>query len=278
MLFYREWGSAHRPALVFIHGIAGSMASWVEPFVALQSQYRIILIDCLGFGQSPKPRLAYTVEDHLTALQLTLQHLHEQRPLHELVLVGHSMGALLCAHLAVRYNGRQGFQIRNVILISMPVYHSQGEAARQVGSVSLFNRWMALETPIARVTCWLMCHTRSYLMPLMPLFLRDVPPEVAKDSLRHTWWSYSGSLREVVLSSRGSDLIKTLAERARPVLYLHGIHDVLAPLANLQEALSHLASLHLHPPTLELIDGGHDIVFTHAQACCDLMTHWLEHH
>ena len=51
----------------------------------------LVLVDLLGFGQSPKPAIAYTLDDHLMALHATLTGLGIARA----HLVGHSMGGLV---------------------------------------------------------------------------------------------------------------------------------------------------------------------------------------
>jgi pimeloyl-ACP methyl ester carboxylesterase len=280
ILFYEVLGpldenpDAH--TLVFLHGIAGSTAAWGEPFRALAAEHRLIFLDCLGFGNSPKPKIAYTVSQHLAALKATLQHLQRLHGFQGVSLVGHSMGALLAAHWAVLW--AEPLELKAVALLSLPVYGSAEEASKQVAASSLFNKWMALETPAARAVCWLMCRLRPVLMPVMPFFLSDLPPAVARDSLKHTWWSYSGSLREVVLNSRAGLLIQTLLSRGQCLGFVHGVHDGLAPFENLLQVFQRQASVSATTNSkqpenwmgqyeLLKLQGGHDIVFQQAPEC-----------
>jgi pimeloyl-ACP methyl ester carboxylesterase len=260
-------GDPNALTLVFLHGIAGSSAAWGDTFRALAAKHRVVLLDCLGFGNSPKPKVAYTVEQHLAAFSATLLNLHVTHGLQQLVLVGHSMGAILAAHWAVAW--KEPFPLKAVVLLSLPVYESAEQASRQVAASSLFNKWMALETPAARTVCWLMCRLRPALMPLMPYFLSDLPPAVARDSLKHTWWSYSGSLREVVLGSRAAVLIQTLHQRGCAFGFVHGVRDVLAPIKNLLQAINALQPANTH--AFLQLEGGHDIVFQQAPACVEFI-------
>jgi len=269
-------GNPQAKTLVFLHGIAGSTAAWGAPFRALATRHRVILLDCLGFGNSPKPKSDYTVGEHLAALSSTLRNLEKTHGFRSLTLVGHSMGALLAAHWAVTW--AEPVELKSVVLLSLPVYKSAQEASQQVAASSLFNKWMALETPAAREVCWLLCLLRPVLMPMMPFFLPGLPPAVARDSLKHTWWSYSGSLREVVLGSRAGVLIQALQQQRQCVGFVHGVDDVLAPFENLLRVfkLSSLQAetsverctlgLNSHFQLLRL-QGGHDIVFEQAPAC-----------
>jgi threonine dehydrogenase-like Zn-dependent dehydrogenase len=51
---------------------------WNDDFRALRATYKLILLDALGFGRSPKPDIEYTVTDHLAAIHQTLQSLNVQ--------------------------------------------------------------------------------------------------------------------------------------------------------------------------------------------------------
>ena len=272
-------GDPKNTSLIFLHGIAGSSASWTAPFRALSQHYHLIFIDSLGFGLSPKPRLSYATEDHLAALNHTLGTLAANHGIKDAILVGHSMGAILAAHWTqhwpMRFDEQTSVQLKGTVLLSLPVYQNEAEARLRVGSVSLFNRWMALETPLARITCWLMCHTRRWLMPAMPYFLRDVPPQVAKDSLRHTWWSYSGSLREVVLTGQQPGLLNRLHAQQKNLHFIHGECDQLAPLGGLTHVLDAMNNEGSPHWALQTLDAGHDIVFTKADQCAEWIRCWV---
>ncbi len=62
-------GPADAPALLGIHGLAGS-AVWWEPMVpTLARDFRVIRVDLLGHGRSPSPRHGYD-----TAKRRVLNH------------------------------------------------------------------------------------------------------------------------------------------------------------------------------------------------------------
>ena len=288
ILHYRYIPAQNQQActtLVFIHGIAGSQASWLPAFDQLAACAHLLFVDCLGFGQSPRPQAAYTVSKHLEALDATLTHWQNSNGLqHQTVfLIGHSMGALLCAHWALgmptqnRQTSAPGNSrhLAGVVLASLPLFENEQDALASIGSTSLFNRWMALETPLARATCWLMCHLRPWLTPLMPHLMPDLPPDVARDSLQHSWTSYSQTLRQVIIQSRGQDLLQALANTGIPLQIIHGRNDTVANASRMRRLLDDLSRKHAiehpieqamkHPIDTLTIDGAHDIVFTHPQ-------------
>ena len=90
------------PVVVMVHGIASSSSATFQNLVPLlEPSFRCILIDLLGFGESPAPDDAeYTLEEHVAALAATIATLKLTEPF---VLVGHSLGALIAARYAARF-------------------------------------------------------------------------------------------------------------------------------------------------------------------------------
>lgn len=273
--------------LIFIHGIAGSQASWLPAFDQLATRAHLLFVDCLGFGRSPRPQAAYTVSKHIESLDATLTHWQNSNGLQQqtVFLIGHSMGALLCAHwaLSVLSQGKNLdkpkplHHLAGVVLASLPLFENEQDALTSIGSTSLFNRWMALETPLARATCWLMCHLRPWLTPLMPHLMPDLPPDVARDSLQHSWTSYSQTLQQVIIQSRGQDLLQALANTGIPLQIIHGRNDTVANASRMRRLLDELSRKYPTEHAIDTltIDGAHDIVFTHPQDMTEAISRFV---
>ncbi|NTW51538.1 MAG: alpha/beta fold hydrolase [Chlorobiaceae bacterium] len=97
---YREYGPADSPftPLLFIHGYGGMIEHWDDNIPAFDKRYRIYAMDLIGFGQSGKPNVRYSLELFATQIKAFLQ----LKGLERVILVGHSMGAasaILYAHL-----------------------------------------------------------------------------------------------------------------------------------------------------------------------------------
>lgn len=91
-LTWREAGSGD--AIVLLHGIGAGAASFEGQLAGLSHSHRVIAWDAPGYGESaplanPRPM----ARDYAQALDGLLQHLG----ISELVLVGHSLGALMAA-------------------------------------------------------------------------------------------------------------------------------------------------------------------------------------
>lgn len=259
-LFARVIGESHPETILFIPGFTGSHTCWDEHFQALSRNYRLVMIDVLGFGHSPKPEIAYTLDDHLQAISETLAELQVRRA----HVVGYSMGTLLGLAFAHRFPERVG----RMSLLALPWFQSEQEARERISNVSLFHRLLAMDTPLAHAVCLLMCALRPLLLPVMPLVVRDVPPLVAKDGLRHTWVSYSRTMRNVLFRA---DTTKWLQETTHPMLLIHGRRDRTAPLKNVKDNLALLDRAEL----IEL-DADHGLIFTHSREIAARVAEFLE--
>jgi 3-oxoadipate enol-lactonase len=81
-LYYELHGPADAPVLVLNNGILMNTASWVYQTETLAQQYRLLLYDCRGQGQSDHPEGAYSMAQHagdlaalLDALEIPMAHI-----------------------------------------------------------------------------------------------------------------------------------------------------------------------------------------------------------
>jgi pimeloyl-ACP methyl ester carboxylesterase len=251
-------GESHSTTVLFLSGFVGSSEVWDTHFQELAKQYRLIMLDTLGFGRSPKPDIEYSLDQHLEAIDRTLDHYAVLRA----HIVGHSMGCLLALAYANRYPGKIG----RLALLACPAFDDEQQARRAIGTASLFNRWLAMDTAAARWACALMCTLRPVLLPLAPYLVRHVPAVVAKDALRHNWQSYSRTLRNVIFQA---DTHRWMQQIAAPVLLIHGTRDKTAPYDNVQR-YTQLPNVHLL--TLE---ADHGLIFTHSRLIASELAQFL---
>lgn len=204
------------PTLVFIPGLSGTTRYWEGRLGALAANHRVLLLDPLGFGDSPKPWSRYTVDRHVDALYESLKN--EKR----FVLIGHSMGTLL----SIAYAARHPEQVERLVLLSIPFFGGAREAQRFFSSQPVPFGWFFSNMALAAVVCII---TRRVFGRLMPYLRRDLPREVAADIVKHSWRSFTSSFWEVICNYD----VKTDADALGdlPVLSIHGDKDDTAPLS-----------------------------------------------
>ncbi|WP_144871655.1 alpha/beta fold hydrolase [Hyella patelloides] len=100
------------PPLVLVHGFGASIEHWRNNIPVLSQQHSVYALDLLGFGASSKARTNYTVD-------LWVEQLHDlwqiiiRRPV---VLVGNSIGSLVCMSAAAKYPE----MVQGVVMLSLP--------------------------------------------------------------------------------------------------------------------------------------------------------------
>jgi pimeloyl-ACP methyl ester carboxylesterase len=99
------------PAIVFVHGLGASAATWAECMRLLEDRHEVVAIDLLGHGASPVPDdpAEYTRDLALADIDDVIASL-DAAP----VLVGHSLGGYLAlAHAATRPGAARGIVVLN---------------------------------------------------------------------------------------------------------------------------------------------------------------------
>jgi long-chain acyl-CoA synthetase len=94
------WPEAVDKALVFVHGYAGCAETWQFQISHFAHEYRVVVPDLRGHGQSDAPYTQYTMDELVTDLQAIVEYLKLPETF---VLVGHSFGGSICVEYANRY-------------------------------------------------------------------------------------------------------------------------------------------------------------------------------
>ncbi len=102
--------------IILLHGIGSSLSMWKPLVKKMPADIRIIAIDLLGFGDSPKPDWGiYNARVQADSVATTLFSMKIIGPV---VVVGHSLGSLISIEFARRYP----LMTKSVVLISPPLY------------------------------------------------------------------------------------------------------------------------------------------------------------
>jgi pimeloyl-ACP methyl ester carboxylesterase len=218
---YTEIHGDGEDTLVFIAGLGGTTRYWASRLAPIENCYRIVLVDLLGFGQSPKPWTQYSVERHIEALRAALECLGP------ITLIGHSLGALVTVAYAARYPE----QVNNIVVMGMPSFGSQERAYRYFRSGRVKYGYVYTSVVLTMAACIV---TRRVVGWLLPYVVRSVPREVAEDLVKHTWRSSTSSLWEVVYRYNVARDMRDLPTRIG-VLFIHGDLDIMAPLSHIEE-------------------------------------------
>lgn len=220
---HHEWLGTTGPRMAFLPGLTATTNYWRSRVQPLTQSYRIMLVDLLGFGRSPKPWIKYSVDRHVAALHEVLV------PHAPLTLVGHSFGAIAAAAYAARHPDA----VERLILISLPAFPDEARALAFFRQRRLPDGWLLTNIALAAITCVV---TRRLMKGVLRKLARDLPPEVVDDLVLHTWRSSTSTLWEGVYRH---DVVQDIAQLPTdlPVLLLHGSRDDTAPIAGIHRVL-----------------------------------------
>jgi len=249
---YRMAGEG--PAILLIHGMAGSSRTWREVMPELAKDHTVIAPDLLGHGESAKPMGDYSLGAHASGLRDLLGALGIDR----VTVVGQSLGGGVAMQLAYQHP----------LLAERLVLIGSGGLGREV------NPMLRLFTlPGAQ-----------YLMPfIFPSFIRDKGNQFAKSfqakgytapaHLGEMWRAYASlaepenrkafvkTLRAVIdIGGQSISAIDRLyLTAAVPSMIIWGDADPIIPVAH-----AHAAHAIMPGNRLEILEGrGH---FPHVEA------------
>ena len=242
-LYCRREGQG--PALLFLHGLAGSWRYWRRGLGGLVREHALYAPDLLGFGRSPKPRGDYSAAMHAEAVGRLLQEIGTVE-----VVVGHSMGAIVALELYARVPERVG----QLVLLGLPSFPSRAEAVATLARGAFLNRAMINGSRVAQAMC--------YMKDLwaLPIFapIAGVPVDLYRDYWKHTWISASRSLLNTVLAFDAARILERV-DRARITL-VHGTADSVSPIEHVRELATRFPDL-----ALRELDGDHHLYLTDAR-------------
>jgi pimeloyl-ACP methyl ester carboxylesterase len=124
VLSVRDWGGDGTP-MVLIHGLGGNQREWDAPGIKLARQFRIITFDQRGHGASSRSSdySWKTRVDDLAALIAEME-------LHDVTLVGHSLGAGVALEVANRIDDCRALaMIDGALPVELPLLN--GKAPRR---------------------------------------------------------------------------------------------------------------------------------------------------
>ena len=236
-LYYKSLGNAGS-TLVFLHGLGGTTRYWERRIAPLMKTNRLLLVDLLGFGRSPKPWTTYSVGRQVAELHRVLDG---RGPT---TLVGHSFGTIV----AVAYAARYPQQVERLVLISLPYFGSEARAKRFFRQHATLDSWFMTNIVLTALACIV---TRRVLRRALPYILKDMPREVVEDLVQHTWRSSTSTLWDGIYRHDLADDARRLPPEL-PVLLLHGDRDTTAPLEGARRLAAH------HPNTTLILLPGVD--------------------
>lgn len=221
--------------IIFLHGIAADSHTWTSLIKKAQIEHafdgaRIIALDLLGYGRSPmKKWLRYDCEDHVSSIVRTIKKMHVRTPI---ILVGHSMGALLAISVA----GKISHRVNGLVLVSPPFLLPKN--AQKTSDKFYIKSFQALKDNSAR--------------PSINTIGRVIERFTSFHARYMETPAFSRSIENIILSSNP---YKQACKIKAPTYIVHGKLDPLVIGANIRS----VAKKNKNVKLCEVV-AGHDVV------------------
>ncbi|MSS72552.1 MAG: alpha/beta hydrolase [Candidatus Latescibacteria bacterium] len=185
--------------VVFIHGFCQSSVFWKEALTRLPAGHRGFALDLKGFGDSDKPPGPYGIPifaDEILAFA-------DAMGLDRFVLVGNSMGGVVCQSFATRYAHR----LSKLVLVSTGAYARNPAGAQERAEKFLTMAW-----------------DRSYFEESVKGFFA-IRPENWEDLVDVAMKPCREALAQTGLSSASLNFLEALRQVRVPTLIVQGERD-----------------------------------------------------
>jgi sigma-B regulation protein RsbQ len=248
----------NKQTIVFLHGLGGDQTNWRLLTAAFEERYQVVLLDLIGSGNSDASAYSTTAHGTLDGHAADLLGVMSALALHDVVFVGHSVGAMIGVLAAVREPER----FAKMVLISpSPRFineegYTGGFEQKDITELLAamdgdYNGWSHGFAPVMMGQ-----HERPELvMELTNSFVQS-NPEIVKHFARVTFFS---------------DTRPELDFLTIPTLIVQSAHDIIAPLA-----VGHYINEHLADSRMVVVaTGGHCPHLTAPENTVAAMDHFL---
>lgn len=122
-----EAGRADRPAVLFLHGTAGSLEAFTFNMAAHAEHFHVLAIDLVGAGYSDKPDSDYEIGSYVSQVRAFMRAM----AIEQASLIGVSLGAWISARFALEHPQAT----RSITLLSASGLVANEETMKEIRSI-----------------------------------------------------------------------------------------------------------------------------------------------
>jgi 2-hydroxy-6-oxonona-2,4-dienedioate hydrolase len=98
---YDEYGGDKQNHILLIDGLGSSSTVWSDIPEALSEHFHTLTVDLIGFGESDKPELNYTISYFVQFIKSFLKEIGIKNE-DKIIIVGHSLGGYIASDYAIK--------------------------------------------------------------------------------------------------------------------------------------------------------------------------------
>lgn len=188
--------------LVFLHGLGATSSTWVPTAQRVADAGVPSLVpDLLGFGSSMRMGTTFDLDAQADAV-LRLLDRREVRRAH---LVAHSWGSVVAAAVVQRAPER----VARMTLVAPAVFADVAGAKARFSQRSWLAKATLAGSPLGGFACGAMCLARPLIARVATRLEPDVPPQVARDGVQHSFAAYSDGLTSMWDGNPLTDVLRS---------------------------------------------------------------------
>jgi len=197
------WRGGNGAPMVLLHGTRNASTAWIPAAEILARSNDVVLVDLLGFGDSPAPpSLHYTLADHVAAVLGTVNTIWGQDA--KVTYIGEGLGATIALGCAATVPDRSA----GVVAFSPGILEPGGSRVRSgtAGSKEIDGRLVPLLRSVEN----------TMLAPGSDELLAQVPAPVRFIVPSHDALTPSEFLKRVCTEREGFEFVEVVGERGLP--------------------------------------------------------------
>lgn len=261
-------GEDSKQPVLLIHGLGDEADTWRHVLPLIYADYRVITPDLPGFGRSEKGKRKYTIPFFVDSMLELLDCLQIQR----VVLVGHSMGAIITQTIALEHPER----VERLVLISGSLVSKENRINPEL---LLFltpglGEWLYNRLRKNPQAAYRSLEPYYYHLEDLPQADRDflyqrVNERVWSDGQRQVFFSTLRNLA-IWMSSQQKGLPTRLRGWKIPTTVLWGENDRINSVENAHALIENLPSARL----VKVPEAGHNIQQEKADVVAEAIKNW----
>ncbi len=259
-------------AIVFVHGFGGSIGHWRQNMSELAKHHNVYALDLLGFGDSDKPNVAYSVD-------LWVDQLHEFWQTFigtPVILVGNSIGSLTCLATAAAHPE----MVKGVAMISLPDMASHEDAIPPIARPLVRGLQTIVTSPVLLYPLFYLLkqpgvirHWASLAYVCKESVTEELLEILIKPSREQGSAQAFCAIIRAMISPQFSPSVRSLLSQIQmPSLLLWGDQDRMIPLGLAKRLSSYNADLRL----IELENAGHCAHDEHPEQVNAMLLDWID--
>ncbi len=234
--FWQAGGAGE--AVIFIHGLGGSVEQWSANVDALSRTHRVFCLDMIGCGKTDKP----AHDDYsLESLARFLDRFAVSQGMETFSLVGLSMGGGVCLRYALDYPSK----VRNLVLVGSAALGPRMALVFRILALPFAERIVSLlsRRQFASYVRSMVYDHGVVTDEMVDFYYHNINERDARHAFIRTLTTNCGfcGLRKEVRDG----VISRLGQLKAPTLVIWGRQDKHMPVANVHEAMKKIANARL---------------------------------